>query len=618
MVLHTGLDSIFNIIQENLDERGEFAFKKLEQAEQPSDLPSADVVLIGPDVLSPVKWVQQIVKWDKHASILVLAPPERTVQIKQSLQFAPFVGKNTTCVTFHPNSNLTSIIQHAAIRTRQKRSFSKMGLSGPTRVDDLSATSARLENLNIALEQAPIGVLLVDHEGKIAGANRQSRLMFHQLGEDRVQLETIFPASSLQTIWQMIKEGGTKRMQFNDKAGNFYEIASSKVTEGGATKTLLLINDITEKTERDKNIHAILESLPQMAWTTTAEGRVSYFSRMWFSYTNQTEQEAMGDGWTSVVHPDELEATLQNWMNSVKKGQVYQRAARFRRFDGQYRWHLNKAVPVYSSRREISMWVGTSTDIHDQVLLTEELEKKVRERTRSLEEANAELEQFAYVSSHDLQEPLRKIHTFASLIKDEDYDKLGSNSQKYLDKVVATAVRMSKLLKDLLSFTRLNSQEAVEEVDLGQLINSIREDLELVISEKEARLEVQNLPVLRGRRLQLKQLFYNLITNALKFQKAGEAPVVTIIARKRKIRNADGHSDNAFWEIVVQDNGIGFEQKYASQIFTIFQRLHGRNVYEGTGIGLAICRKIVSNHEGEIFASSSPGKGAKFHVILPA
>lgn len=620
MIFYAGLTSVIDKIKENLAEDGAFQFRSVEHPESLQDFKDAQLFLIGPDETHPVKLVQKIASKDKHLSIVVLANKSRYQQVTQALRFSPFVGKNATCLAFNADTDYASVLKLAGSRTNQRRSFSKFSFTPPPTLSTISSSGVKLEMFGHALEYAPIGVLLLDRAGKVIGANNRSKQMFSSLEGNQVGLDKLFPAKCVGDILKLIRAGKEETMQTEDMQGYYYEISSSGYSDGN--QTLLLINDITERREKDKRLEAILESLPQMAWTATPQGRVNYYTQGWYTYTNQTREHALDEGWTSVVHPDDVKVTLSRWMESVKTNKVYQHAARFRRFDGEYRWHLSRAVPVYATKQNILMWVGTSTDIHDQILLAENLEKKVKERTRSLEAANTELEQFAYVSSHDLQEPLRKIQTFSELVKDNSYEGMDDLSKKYMDKIITTATRMSKLLKDLLNFTKLHHHEATTRVDLNEIIGGIGEDLELPIAHNGAIIKVDGLPTVEGHASQLKQLFYNLINNALKFRKPDVCPVVQIhshlIVPDTIPEDWSLSRDRPYWHIVVKDNGIGFEQKYADQIFTIFQRLHGRATYEGTGIGLAICRKVVSNHDGYIYAVSSPGNGAAFNIVLPA
>ena len=265
------------------------------------------------------------------------------------------------------------------------------------------------------------------------------------------------------------------------------------------------------------------------------------------------------------------------------------------------------------------MWIGTNTDIHEQKAFAEELEQRVKERTYELETSNSELEQFVYITSHDLQEPLRKIRLFSDLVMGSA-DSLPAPSRNHLEKINATALRMSVLLKELLNFTQLNREEGFEPTDLNTIVEKAMEDLELVIQQKSAEVRTDKLPVINAVPVQMHQLFYNLINNALKFTRPGEKPVVEIRSVPPNLPAANAkhlQGETDYVEIVVKDNGIGFDQQQAQQIFKIFQRLHNRTAYSGTGIGLALCKKVVTHHYGDIYAISQPGKGAAFHVLLP-
>ena len=235
------------------------------------------------------------------------------------------------------------------------------------------------------------------------------------------------------------------------------------------------------------------------------------------------------------------------------------------------------------------------------------------EQADKLARSNAELEQFAYVASHDLQEPLRKIQAFGDRLKTKYETGLGPEGLDYLSRMQNAAARMQVLIQDLLSLSRVASNsKPFTSVDLGDVVRTVVSDLEMRIQDAGGRVEIGTLPVIFGDRGQMAQLFQNLIGNGLKFRKPGESPVVKIQSQPQTLATGE-----ALWWITVEDNGIGFDEKYRDRIFQIFQRLHGRNEYEGTGIGLAICRKIVERHGGAIAANSSPGAGAKFSITLP-
>ncbi|GAA4460680.1 PAS domain-containing sensor histidine kinase [Nibrella saemangeumensis] len=250
------------------------------------------------------------------------------------------------------------------------------------------------------------------------------------------------------------------------------------------------------------------------------------------------------------------------------------------------------------------------------------LEQKVDERTRALEQKNKELEQFAYVSHHDLKEPIRKIMLFTEMIKDDSFEQLTEASRHRLDRVIDASQRMSTALKDILDYASLAKAESFTRVNLNDVLKAVEQDLELLIAEKGATLSIGWLPTIEAAPQQMHQLFYNLLNNALKFAKPDLPPVVTISSQDlswEQINRRDGlDSRRRYWQITVADNGIGFSEENAEKIFVMFQRLHTRKVYSGTGIGLSLARKVVLNHGGTIWAEGKEGEGACFRVLLPA
>lgn len=253
--------------------------------------------------------------------------------------------------------------------------------------------------------------------------------------------------------------------------------------------------------------------------------------------------------------------------------------------------------------------------IHQVDDVTEKVKTKAKLETQTevLKRTNAELEQFVRISSHDLQEPLRKIRTFAGLLKATSSESLNESASMQLDKICTSAERMSDRLRDLLQYAFLQKKELFMETDLNEVYWSVHEDLELLIAEKHAEMKVEGLPVIEGVKHQLHQLFYNLVFNALQYAKPGVPPQISITVNDI----AGDDQSERYHEIIVADNGVGFAQHHAEKIFTVFERLQKDSDIKGTGIGLAICKKVVQNHGGQIFAVSSPGTGARFHVLLP-
>lgn len=240
-------------------------------------------------------------------------------------------------------------------------------------------------------------------------------------------------------------------------------------------------------------------------------------------------------------------------------------------------------------------------------------EESLKKYAAELERSNQELQTFAFVSSHDLQEPLRKIQTFGDLLSDKYARTLDEKGLIYLERMRVAAARMQTLIQDLLIYSRVQTQgQAFVKVDLNQLLSGVLSDLELRIEEKQAEIVVEALPEIEADHSQMRQLFQNLISNSLKFSKAETKPFIKISLKKDEI-----NLQNNACQIVVSDNGIGFDQRFADRIFVMFQRLHGQVDYEGSGLGLALCKRIVERHHGRIEVSSVPGEGTSFFIFLP-
>lgn len=287
---------------------------------------------------------------------------------------------------------------------------------------------------------------------------------------------------------------------------------------------------------------------------------------------------------------------------------------------------------VYEAYREadgkISGILAVAIDVTEQVIARQKIEEVVAERTKELAESNNnlqktndELAQFAYIASHDLQEPLRKISVFSQMLEKSIAEKLDAQSRNYLNKINNSSSRMIKLIRDVLTYSELGRENITfESVNLNEVIENSKADYDLLIEQKGATINYKDLPTIEAIPIQMSQLFSNLIGNALKFIKKDVKPVITINARKLSKEEISSGTLNkmlSYYEITFTDNGIGFDQEYSDQIFSIFQRLHRKSDYEGTGIGLALCKKIALNHHGDLNALRSSKNGAVFTILLP-
>lgn len=317
------------------------------------------------------------------------------------------------------------------------------------------------------------------------------------------------------------------------------------------------------------------------------------------------------------MQPEEIKKANEAIQEVIATGETYVRQSTLITKDGTI-----KTVEVFGKILKDQQGkpfkiLGTVRDVTRLKEYEQELEIKVDELNRS----NHELEEFAYVASHDLQEPLRKLTTFGERLKHKCADQLSEEGILYLNRMMASAENMRILIENLLEFSRVTRlHNPFEQGDLNFILKEVLNDLYLDVEDGKAEMIVEELPIIEMVTSQMKQLFNNLLTNALKFHRPGVLPKITIKSErlsstekdKLKLRNS-----NLYFKITVTDNGIGFEEAYAERIFQLFQRLHGKAEYPGSGMGLAICRKITDNHRGLIMANSVPGQGSTFSIILP-
>jgi PAS domain S-box-containing protein len=319
----------------------------------------------------------------------------------------------------------------------------------------------------------------------------------------------------------------------------------------------------------------------------------------------------------SRVHykPEDLEVA-QGFANraamSVENARLYQSAQREIKERRLLQRKLEAANDALESRvvERTRQLVDTNDGLEKEIRRSQKIERELQQYSKSLARSNQELQDFAYVASHDLQEPLRKIQAFGDLLESEYGAQLGDGAE-YLNRMRNAASRMSTLIQDLLAFSRVSTKpQDIKQVDLNVIVEDVISDLETRISEKNGKVVINKLPAVWADATHMRQLFQNLIGNALKFHKPDVSPEVkvTVLPRGR---------DDKYYEIHVTDNGIGFDEKYLDRIFSVFQRLHGKDAYDGTGIGLAVCRKIVERYGGKINAKSKPGAGSTFIIKLP-
>lgn len=313
----------------------------------------------------------------------------------------------------------------------------------------------------------------------------------------------------------------------------------------------------------------------------------------------------------AMIHPDDFPYYLQALEEGRRTGRT-RYEIRVVRPDGALRWVRMRGMLTFDAEGRAINVFGLSQDITSEKLATDNLNRLVAERTRELERSNEDLLQFAHVISHDLKEPVRKIQLFTSRLAEESGDRMPGKGNIYLGKIHHASNRIASMIEGVLAYSSLGAQQGnFAPVDLAGVMRQVLDDLELLIQQKQALIEVSGLGVVTGNPILLYQLLYNLVNNSLKFSRPGVTPRITVSAT----RTPDG--PRGFETIVIEDNGIGFEAEHAGQIFEPFTRLHSKDAFEGTGLGLSLSQKIVERHGGSISAASGPGMGAKFIFTLP-
>jgi len=356
------------------------------------------------------------------------------------------------------------------------------------------------------------------------------------------------------------------------------------------------------------------------------QGELIYANEWLYNFTGQTIAQLNQTKWRDVVHAADYDAFSLLLTHRITAGASAIKAqCRLRHInEKEYYWHLAALSPLKDDKGQLLYWIGYLVDIHAQKVVEQTLEnnKALQEAQTQLKEnqtlledniselnrSNQELQQFAFVASHDLQEPIRKISFYSDYFLNKYADKIDDKGKDYLKGMLSASHRMRNLIHDLLAFSQVEKKQVeYRHINLNHVIQDTLQDLEIMIREKEANIEIAALPSIDADESMIRQLFGNIINNSLKYSKNDQRPQIQVTNRL----------NTHYLEIFIKDNGIGFDEKYLPKMFTLFQRLHTGDKYKGTGLGLAICRKIVALHNGAITASGKVNEGATFRITLP-
>ena len=362
----------------------------------------------------------------------------------------------------------------------------------------------------------------------------------------------------------------------------------------------------------DYAYRVLIEKFGEGALNLTREGLIVYSNGYFSELINIPHAKVTGSHILDFVSPDSREKFREHFALALQGSSKAEITLLVN----------NRSIPVYISLTSLQPQLTTVGMIITDLSEKKQNEQLLRDKNLELERLNKSLEQFASIASHDLQEPLRKMKTFTSLLIQRFDNDLPDKAKELVNKIWGASERMSLLIKDVLNFSRIvGSANMFSATDLHQILNNILGDFDMLVLERGASIRVDYLPCIEAIPVQINQLFYNLVGNALKFSKEGRPPVITISSRillpEEAAKHAGLNRQLSYTEISFRDNGIGFEQQFAEQIFSIFERLNNQQQYSGTGIGLALCRKIAEQHQGRIRAEAEESFGATFYVLLP-
>lgn len=356
--------------------------------------------------------------------------------------------------------------------------------------------------------------------------------------------------------------------------------------------------------ESEEKLRAVLDNATIHIWAFDGE-HYTYLNRAWYHYTGQDlALPRTIERWTEVVHPDDLDKAIEKWYKARNNKNVYNDNFRLKNKEGEYRLFHANAIPIYDENGNFQHYQGYNIDITEEKRVEGELIESMEELVRS----NEELKQFTYIASHDLQEPLRMIVSFIQLLEKRYKDRLDEEADDFINFIVDGAKRMQTLINDLLIYSRIGrNNKPFIPIDTNIVLKHVIDNLRKSIEDTNAKFTYDPLPTIIANETESIQLLQNLISNAIKFHKAEEPPIVHISANLQKNQ----------WIFSIRDNGIGIDSQFFERIFIVFQRLHKKDEYGGTGIGLAICKKIVQHHKGKIWVESEIGKGSTFYFSIP-
>lgn len=583
------------------------------------------IVIIGPASKNPIQTAQKIHTVNVDIRIIILSAESEEAQLKRSIQFSPYLGDYVTVSSLKDSKIVAHELPEELKLVKQRQNYRKVISGSISDIEKQEKNLPKLQHvyLDRLIDNAPIGIITMDPSGVILSWNRTADDILGVKEEQSIgsNLRMIFPEKNYSELYQFLEE--TKESQGQPQTISIYrlyrgndqwlEITGTAVTgRFDQSGFLLTVQDITPRKliERDlklseEQFRTFAEAMPQMAFIADANGEIIYFNQRFFNYTG-LGREVTGSGWKNypIHHPDDLQRTIDTWAEAIRTGKDYEIEYRLRRYDGIYRWHLGRAVPVRDDKAKIIQWLGTNTDIEDQKENAQKLERALRAR-----------DEFLSIASHELNTPLSsmklQVQMFQRNIKHQKENAYSpENVNKFIGQTDRQVVRLIRLVEDMLDIARIRTGKLTikkENVEVCELLNDVIERLKPMISENKIQLQINCSERIEGSldKLRIEQVINNLLTNAVRY--GDHKPVLVTLSRV-----------NDKICLTVRDEGIGISREALGRIFNRFERQVTANEIAGLGLGLFITREIVEAHKGSIWAESPGlGQGSTFHVELP-
>ncbi len=475
-------------------------------------------------------------------------------------------------------------------------------------------------------EHATISILVTDENGDINLVNPNAEKLFGYTRDELAgkPIELLIP-EPLRDIHRQHRQhyfkapkarpmGLGKDLFARDKNGRTFpvEISLGYYKLGAKNMAVAFITDVSERKKAEAILRSseettrlIMNSALDAIICIDTEGCITVWNPQAERIFGWTETEIKGRRLSDTIIPEQYralhEAGLKQYL-TTREQRVINKLIEITALNRQGKEFPIELTIIPMQQKDTDFFCAFIRDITEK----REAEVRQKEYAEDLKQKNIELEQFAYVASHDLQEPLRTVSGFVELLKRHYKDQSDENVTKYINYITDASDRMRRLVQDLLDYSRLGRERILEPIDCNQVVQQVLNDLTMAVQESGAVIHIDRLPVISGYATEMKQLFQNLISNSIKFRKPGQPAVISISATPAE----------EYWKFKITDNGIGIEDKYWERIFIIFQRLHTKNEYEGTGIGLAHCKKITELHNGKIWVDSAPGEGSTFYFTI--